>query len=188
LLEGGGIAFENHIEKLVDYYESAVFKRKNNEWLTNLRPSGMGNDIFIQKAVFLNENNEEKSTFLFGEKIGLSLEIESLCESFKDLNIGVRFETASDVYIASCLSQDSNSFFSVKPGVVSKIKVSFEKFYLMPGDYFLTFSIRRNNVLYDQVIKGLRFTISDFSKDKNVVPNKAWGFLKINSFWSEDVK
>jgi lipopolysaccharide transport system ATP-binding protein len=188
LLEGGEVLYEDKTEKLVDYYEASVFERTENKWSTTLRPSGMGQDVFIKRAESFNENNEKASTFFFGEKIGLAIEIESPFQSFKDLSIGVRFETAGDVYIASCLSQDSNSLFSVEPEGASKIKVSFEKFYLTPGTYFLTFSIRKGKMLYDQVVKALRFTVLDFSKDKVLVHNKAWGFLKINSFWSKDVE
>ena len=183
VLQKGKLSFNNHINKAVNSYESTLIKKNTNKIIDLQRVGDLGRKILISKVSVFNENNKKTDTLSFNEMFFLEIEIQALNQSLKNLTIGVRFETFNDVYITSCLSQDSDTFFSIEANDTKRVKIEFMNLYLNPGEYYLTLSIRKGKTFFDQIIKAKKVIVLDYSKDKNVVFNNAWGLIKINSNW-----
>lgn len=183
LLDKGRNKYQDKIENLISKYEVNFSENTNEDISQIVRKSDLGADVLFTKVSALDQNGSKKTSFLYNEDMFLEFEISSKEKYFKGLSIGVRFETANDTYITSCLSQDSNVLFDIGPDKIEKIKVRFKDFHLSPGDYYITLSIRKGKIFYDQVIKGLKINVLNFSSDKNVLFNEAWGLVKVESHW-----
>jgi lipopolysaccharide transport system ATP-binding protein len=186
VLDKGKTIYSGPIDDTITLYESMSFENETVDLKEYKRSGGIGNEVYFSNIHLYNEYDEECSSFYFGENLYLDLIIESHDIKIEGLNIGVRVETASDVYITSCLSLDSGVSFSVEPeNSVRRIRVRFDKLFLNPGDYFLTLSIRKGKIFYDQVIKAKKITIYPYSRDSSIEWNGAWGVVKTNSVWEE---
>ncbi|MDY0016725.1 MAG: ABC transporter ATP-binding protein [Candidatus Delongbacteria bacterium] len=183
LLEKGEMKFEDEISTMINMYEKNVSTQIEKDISKILRKGDLGQDVLIKQAFALNKKGDITCKYHYNEDMFFEICIVSKEKVYDGLSVGIRFETANDTYIASCLSQDAQRYFSLIPTKYLNVRVSFNEFHLTPGDYYLTFSVRKGKVFYDQVVKALKITILDFSNCDNVVYNQAWGLVKIDSNW-----
>ncbi|WP_083194628.1 ABC transporter ATP-binding protein [Wenyingzhuangia fucanilytica] len=184
LLANGQVSCQGDINTIVKKYEEL-----NNtdeiqvDLASHKRANNLGKEVSFTDLKFYNSIGENTSSFFLGEKFSIELEVDGHLLSVDGLNLGVRFETKNEIYIASCLSGDSDTYFSTKINKRQKVMMSFDHFTLTPGEYCITISIRKGKLFYDQVIRAAEFTVLPYGKDKKTIFNNAWGLVNVNSNW-----
>jgi lipopolysaccharide transport system ATP-binding protein len=184
LMTNGKISSYDEIDPIIKMYESSNLSEDIIDLRNHKRHNSYGHEVFFTDVKFYNILGENTSSFFLKEKFAIEVELESHLLKIEGLNLGIRFETGNEIYIASCLSGDSNTFFTAVDGRSQKIKVTFDHLTLTPGDYYITLSIRKGKLFYDQVVRGAKFTVLPYGRDKETTFNNAWGFINVNSAWT----
>lgn len=183
LLTNGQISCQGEIDYVIKKYEETSEDIPLIDLKTYQRRNHLGSEIFFTDLKFYNNLGENTSNFTFGDEFSIEIEIDCSILNIDGLDLGVRFETLNEIYIASCLSGDSKTYFSTNKKENLKTKITFDNFTLTPGDYYVTLSIRKGKLFYDQVIRAAQFTVLPYSSDKETIFNNAWGLIKVNSTW-----
>jgi lipopolysaccharide transport system ATP-binding protein len=184
LISNGEINFHGDTDTVINKYQKLNNRSEEKVDLKLYKRSNdLGKEIFFSDFNFYNSKRVSTAKLLFKEKFEMEMEIQSNLLEMDGLNIGVRFETSNQIYISSSLSSDSNVFFSTKGNKKQRINVTFDDLTLTPGEYFVTISIRKGKLFYDQVIQAAKFTVLSYSTDKNIKFNNAWGLINISSKW-----
>lgn len=183
LLTNGQISCYGEVDYVIKKYEETNEDNALIDLKTYQRSNNLGSEIFFTNLTFYNNLEEKTSNITFGDEFSIVVEIDGRLLNLEGLNLGVRFETKNEIYIASCLSGDSKTYFSTKKNEILKARITFDNFTLTPGDYYVTLSIRKGKLFYDQVIRAAKFTILPYSLDKETIFNNAWGLINVESTW-----
>ena len=131
----------------------------------------------------MNNDNKESSSLKYGEPFKVSLGIASKTD-LRDVSVGVRIETASEVYISNSFSENDDVLYIINKSDKNSFEVIFNDFRLKPGNYKVTISLKKNNVFLDEVNQALSFTVEDISYIVNKPYKKTWGILNYSPKWS----
>jgi lipopolysaccharide transport system ATP-binding protein len=183
MLQNGFITLDNNIQNVTKEYIKSNIQAKSTKLDTLPRKSGYGQAAKFVSAEILN--NEKKSTgnLRFGEPFKIKLKIEAF-DNAQNLNVGVRFENTSDVYISSCLSGDVNKYYTINEKSKTTVELTFNNFTLTPGDYKITLSLRVGKVFIDQLTDVLPFSVDEMPYDPNNIHNGAWGLISYKPEWN----
>lgn len=182
LLENGTIALSSNINDVINHYISTNSRPHQTSLLTIKRKSGLGLDVKLTAVKLINSNNDHTNVLKFGEPFSFIIGIASHINK-DNLNIGIRFETYSEIYIASCLSGDKSVFYNINKGDKKSVVSEFRNFYLSPGSYKITLSIRDGKRFLDQVVDAISFSVENIAHNPGYLHNGAWGLVNYIPNW-----
>lgn len=182
LLDNGSVCLDSNIEQVIKEYVRSNFSEEVVEWNSNQRKKDYGLVAKFFGGEILDENRNPIRKLRFGEPFRIRLIIRSV-ENIRDLNVGVRFESNSDVYIASCLSGDVDKYYSIEKDSEKIVEIYFNNLILTPGDYKITVSLRIGNVFMDQLSDVLPFSIDELPYVADFSFNGAWGIISYKPIW-----
>ena len=183
MLRNGLVVLDDNIENVTKEYIKSNIQAKSTQLDLLPRKSGYGHTAKFISGEVLNSENTSTGNLRFGEPFKIKLNIEAL-DKAQNINVGVRFENTSDIYISSCLSGDSNKYYSLKENSESSIEISFKNFSLTPGDYKVTLSLRVGKVFIDQLTDVLPFSVDEVPYNPGNEHNGAWGLISYKPEWN----
>ncbi|MCT4587332.1 MAG: ABC transporter ATP-binding protein [Carboxylicivirga sp.] len=183
MLRNGLVVLDDNIDNVTKEYIKSNIQAKSTQLDLLPRKSGYGHTAKFISGEVLNSENTSTGNLRFGEPFKIKLNIEAL-DKAQNINVGVRFENTSDVYISSCLSGDSNKYYSLKENSESSIEISFKNFSLTPGDYKVTLSLRVGKVFIDQLTDVLPFSVDEVPYNPDNEHNGAWGLISYKPEWN----
>ncbi|BDC98599.1 ABC transporter ATP-binding protein [Persicobacter psychrovividus] len=183
ILENGCLTLEDKIESVTKAYIKSNVEVKSPILGSLERKKGYGVSAKFVGAEILSATEEVVKILRFGEPFKIRLKIIA-DSSIQNLNVGVRFENTSDVFISSCLSGDSGMYFSAEAESENTIEVRFDSLILNPGDYKMALSIRQGNVFVDQLTNVLPFSVDELPYRNSFIPNGAWGLVAFKPIWN----
>jgi lipopolysaccharide transport system ATP-binding protein len=146
------------------------------------RKPGFGEKARIMDAWTLNKHGERSSSFKFGEAVTVHLDVQAP-DVIDNLSLIVGVDAAMDYRIATAISGENGTLFSVTPTSPLSVDVSLAGLRLKPGTYYLTFGIRRNKFLLDRAIKALRFEVTGVTEDGSYQETEIRGDIFIDADW-----
>lgn len=184
LLTNGVVGFDGSINETISRYKGIKDSGLNGELLSLKRSDNLGIEVAFSKVALYNADDQPTSTLLFGEPFSLELQIVARSLNINNLNVGVRFESDNEVYIASCLSGEADKYFNIEANSTSTVKINFSEFKLVPGKYFITFSIRSGKQFLDQLSAAFTFTVDTVTYGSTLPHSNTWGLVHFVPEWS----
>jgi ABC-type polysaccharide/polyol phosphate transport system ATPase subunit len=160
ITEKGKIVEQGQPDEMVDKYVHSESGKKDSKKITGTKKQKENNkkEIFIEKVVFKDKNNQRKSTFLSGEKMKVSIKYQSN-KDFKDIVFGIAFykEDGTHLYGTNSLIQERNLKIEKGNGQVS-FKIN--SLPILYGRILVTAAIHsRDHQKYDWQEKKYSFSV-----------------------------
>ena len=169
VLKNGEIAFEGDTIKAIDFYlKSAAFDLPILEFskLSNLNRIGKRNFAELKKITLKNSVGNPSTELLFGQECKMLLSFETK-SYITNLEIGVNFKDSSGVNLGGLVSH-WNGFKQKFEKGLHEVMITVPFMYLMPGQYYITLWIKKENErVDDQIANCISFTVLEAALNGN---------------------
>lgn len=183
VLQNGLSTYYGDVKSAVDFYLKNQTSTLLNNDLTKIpRKGGLASEISFSKITIYNSEGIATNDLMYCESFSIELEFLSGV-NIDNVNVGIRFDDQSNHSLVSTLSGEQDVYFDCNGK--QRLRIYYSDLFLIPGQYFLTLSLRKNGVFMDEVSQCYSFEINEVTYGKYKPHSKTWGKVKYYPRWTK---
>ncbi|MCT4645607.1 MAG: ABC transporter ATP-binding protein [Carboxylicivirga sp.] len=183
VLQNGLSAFYGKTDESIDFYLKNQSNHIINEDLHLFpRKDGLGSEVLFTKISLFNSNGTKTKDLMYCEPFTIEVEFKAGI-NIDNINVGIRFDDQSNNSLVSTLSGEQDIYFKCINN--QKLMISYDNLFLIPGQYFLTLSLRKNGIFMDELHQCFSFEVNEMAYKGYKPHSKTWGKVKYYPSWKK---